>query len=686
MPTSRCRLVSCTAIFLVALATPVYPCGGPEHYPVDAPLVTADAYVQALQSVDDFDFRTRPELRFLYPFLAGARKGSSAMWMHSYADAAWNSFAALDTLAVFPMDELVSALWAAGRSGDAGTLEVAARALLAGSLDVPAVVADEYQPAVRRAVEALEVIDASRSAVPSPAGDIPLSVDLVRRLYGRASLVEPQSLPSWARDVVAVRSLPRDSMEAYADAHAGAPREGSLRFVGLQLAMRHDIPDGWARETRDSVPPERWRTLAAQHDEWMRHFPSHPVAPWVRLSRLRLAYFAGDSTAAWDVALSLYADHPWRALDEMRFLLRQSMHPPSLDDPRIDDTLRAALLGEVPLDAARWAREWGRAAVSAEPWAASARDRLLWRAAGNRDGTLRLPATTIAASAQPLSPLSSALRLVALVRGGRVQEAMAEVESLDSRRARETPDRQAESASIDSIVAPIRVQLLLAEHRWSDALHAPGLAIEARQYLVRVMAPDSALVDVGRSSDPMLSVEARRTRAMRRAAAGEWRSGSALLPRSDSSRAVAWRSTQSLAADSSLTGRLAFARHMRANNGRLFWGNDKVWYRSLNWRLRAISDTTSSDFNPVLPWRADEEVQAIARHFRGGFEMYFAVRAYADFLARAPRSDARRATALREADQTYNWLINWDNYNSTFWGEALEREGIGRTIRQAGRR
>jgi hypothetical protein len=66
--------------------------------------------------------------------------------------------------------------------------------------------------------------------------------------------------------------------------------------------------------------------------------------------------------------------------------------------------------------------------------------------------------------------------------------------------------------------------------------------------------------------------------------------------------------------------------------------------------------------------------------------MYHAIKGYADFLARAPRSDARRAAALREANLTYNWLVNWDNNNSPFWADALEAEGIGRTIRQAGRR
>ena len=102
-------------------------------------------------------------------------------------------------------------------------------------------------------------------------------------------------------------------------------------------------------------------------------------------------------------------------------------------------------------------------------------------------------------------------------------------------------------------------------------------------------------------------------------------------------------------------------------------------------RLQALEDSTRAAFNPLLPWSAADERAAIGRHFRDGFEMYLAVRAYADFLARAPRTDLRRRAALREADATYNWLVNWDNNNSSFWSAALEGEGIGRVIRQAGR-
>lgn len=664
MPNVRSLLARAT-VLLGALAVPVYPCGGPEHYDIDAPLATADAYLQAVETVDDFDFRPRPELRFVHPFIASGVPRASAMWMHAYADAARNTPAALDTSAAFSLVAPVAAFDSAAQRGDARALSVAARALLNEALSVPAVVADEYHVPVRRAVEALELLSA-------PGVATAMTPSLVQRLYvdDRRGVEDVRILPAWAREALAMRALPRDSMPAWGDAHPQSLRLGSLRFVGLQLAMKRGIPDGWAREIRDSVPPARWREFAALHDDWMQRFADHPLAPWVTLSRIRLAYFAGDTTTAWNVALGLYRAHTPRAVEEMRFLLRQSFYPPTLDDPRIDDVLRAALLGEVPIDGARWRQEWERAQRVNAPWAVAARDRLMWRAARDSAKTLRLPANALDVPAWSLSPIGGVLRLVALIRAGRVRDAIARVDSLGT----------------DSLVAPMKVQLLLAARRWRDALAAPGVEAESRAYLVRVLAPDSVLASLAVSSGGPLATEAQRTLATRVAAAGGWSAAADRLPSRDASRRALWRGTQALAADTSLGGRLAFARYMRARNGKLFWGNDKIWYRSLNWRLVSITDTVNVGFNPILPWTSADEARAIGRHFRDRFEMYHAVRAYADFLARAPRTDVRRTAALREANLTYNWLVNWDNNNSRFWEQALEEEGIGRAIRQAGRR
>ena len=668
----RPRLLARTIALLAAIAVPVYPCGGPEHYPIDAPLATGDAYLQAVETVDDFDYRVRPELRFLYPFVSARTPGSSALWRHSYTDADWNRPRMLDTTATLTLDREAEAFRAAGRMGDPATLAQAARAVLHAALGLPASVADEDRLAVRRAVEALELFAAQRVGSAGEVLDVALTSTILRTLYGRDSLAsaEARALPAWAQEVLTARTTARDSLAAWSAAHPRSPRQGSLQFVALQLAMRHGIPDGWARQTRDSVPPARWSELATLHDDWTRRFPQHPMAPWVALSRLRLAYFAGDTTSAWERVLALYPQHPLRALDEMRFLLRQSMFPPTLDDSRIDHSLRAALLGEVPLDGRRWQREWALAQPSNEPWAVATRDRLLWRAARDTSLARGLPPTALMVAQASLTPLGAVLRLIALTRVGRIRDAIV----------------YADSIGTDSLVAPMKVQLLLAAHRWCDALAVPSVSREARQYLVRILAPDSVLESLAAGHDALLAAEARRTLATRVAASGEWRTAGDRLAGRDGRRGAEWRRVASLAGDSSLSGRLALARHMRARNGLLFWGNDKIWYRSLNWRLRAVREEQSARFNPMLPWRADDEAGAIARHFRDGFEMYHAARAYADFLSHAPRGDPRRPAAVHEANLSYNWLVNWDITNATFWRDELEHDGIGPVIRQAGKR
>jgi hypothetical protein len=174
--------------------------------------------------------------------------------------------------------------------------------------------------------------------------------------------------------------------------------------------------------------------------------------------------------------------------------------------------------------------------------------------------------------------------------------------------------------------------------------------------------------------------------AIRLVARGEWAVGSRLLPKSDSSRVALWVRAQSLSADTTLAARLSYARWLRDQNGRLLFGADKVWYRSINWRLWALDDSTSvREFDSALPWTAREERDAISRHFNSDFEMYLALRAYVDWLTRASAGDARRRAVVREADRAYNWLVNWDNNNSQYWQRELERQGIGATIRKSGR-
>src|SRR5512143_1128109 len=117
MPATR-TLALRTAFLLVALAVPVYPCGGPEHHDIEAPLATADdELLQAVEVIDDFDYRPRAPLRFLYPFVVSGAPQASAHWRHAYGLYDVDPPAQVDTTARFSLEREASAFARAGARG-----------------------------------------------------------------------------------------------------------------------------------------------------------------------------------------------------------------------------------------------------------------------------------------------------------------------------------------------------------------------------------------------------------------------------------------------------------------------------------------------------------------------------------------------------------------------------------------
>ncbi|MFN8644016.1 MAG: hypothetical protein U0802_21045 [Candidatus Binatia bacterium] len=66
-------------------------------------------------------------------------------------------------------------------------------------------------------------------------------------------------------------------------------------------------------------------------------------------------------------------------------------------------------------------------------------------------------------------------------------------------------------------------------------------------------------------------------------------------------------------------------------------------------------------------------------------EDWLALKAYAAYLATAKRS-AASAAALREADATFNWLVNHCQQCWDFWPTFLAQQPAVESIRRAGRR
>jgi hypothetical protein len=658
-------LIAALAVALVAV--PAFPCGGPGADIVDLPLVPTSEYLAHTLYDDDYEVRLRPELRLLEPFHAAMPDSVALVYEFLYESDGFPPDPAFDTTGARRAAEIQVPMLRAIERGAYVDAAVAARQVVSQVLDLPAARATVYGDALRNAVELIEV--APRLT--------PSDRELAARYFTadsatRQALAGTTLLPPVLRDAYEVRRLPRDRMGAYADAHPESPRAPSLRFVALQQAMRTGIPDGWA--PIDSVPPERWAQLQRLHNEWLRQYPSHPLADYVRFSNVRLFYLQGREADAWNELLSVYPRHRERVLGEMTYLVRKSALPSSLDDPRIDWPLRASLLAQAPVTAQAWTRYWkaSEAHVS-EPWALPAQERLLWRAidlVGDGDS---LPQGFPARAAAP-TPLWAKLRLLVLLEAGDVAGAFAQADSTD-------PDPDVEA---------IRVRLHLIRRDWGGALRAAPNGDPATAYLVRVLAPPAVVDSLAAARRSPLANDARLALAGRRAAAGDWAGASRAAAAIGHAKARLWARTAALAADTSRAGRLAFARWMRSQNGQLFFGENIFWFRGLNWRLYAIARDTSDHnaepprLDPRLPWTPEDEGAKIAAHLQSTTELYYALQSYARWLDGATARTPGVAAVVREADQVYNRLINLDANNSRFWENILGASSEARSIRRAG--
>ena len=361
------------------------------------------------------------------------------------------------------------------------------------------------------------------------------------------------------------------------------------------------------------MPLSRWDELERLHADWLRRFADHPLADYVRLSRVRLLYFKGDGARAWDELLAMYPRHRERVLGEMRYLVQQSVVPRSIDDARLDWPLRTALIADVRVTPEQWNAYWQATESHAgEPWTISMQERLLWRAIELAGSTRSLPSRFPRRPAAP-TPLWAKLRLLALLEAGNLDGAIEQADSTDDS---------------EGDLGAIRVRIHLLRRDWGKALAASPAGDAATRYLVRVLAPQPRVDSLAAAVASPLATDARLTIAGRRAAAGDWTAASRSVRATNPDKARRWARTATLAADTSRSGRLAFARWMRDQHGRLFFGEDTFWLRGLNWRLYALDrDTTDRSAPPPgldsrLPWTAAEERAKIDAHLRSTTELY----------------------------------------------------------------
>ena len=657
-------------VALALVAVPAFPCGGPGADIVDRPLVPVHDYLVRTLYDDDYESHLRLELRFLEPFRRAMPDSVRGLLAFAYDSDRYPSATDIDTLSGrYEREKLGDALHAI-EQGDYARADAAARRVVSDVLDLPAGLASPYAGALRTAVE---VVDVAPSLTPDDR--IAAARYFSSDSAAREALAAGGALPEVLRGAVDIRRLTRSEASGYADAHASSPRLASLRFVALQEAMRTGIPDGWASSVRDSVPSARWDELEQLHTDWLRRFSSHPLADYVRLSRVRLLYFKGDGAGAWDELLSMYPRHRERVLGEMRYLVQQGVLPESIDDPKLDWPLRTALVTEMRVSPDQWNAYWqATEAHAGEPWAIAMQERLLWQAIKLDESTRSLPSRFPQRPAAP-TPLWAKLRLLALLEAGDLDGATAQADRIE--------------ASDDDLGA-IRIRIHLLRGDWGKALAASPPGVPPTAYLVRVLAPQLIVDSLASAQTSPLGNDARLTIAGRRAAAGDWAAASRSVSATDPDQSRRWARTAALAADTSRSGQLAFARWMRDQHGRLFFDEDTFWLRGLNWRYYALDHDTTDHSEPRLgldarlPWTSVEERAMIDAHFRSTTELYYALRAYARWLDGATRTTPGLVAVVHEADQVYNRLVNWDERNSRFWSAALTQSPEARSIRRAG--
>ena len=572
----------------------------------------------------------REEFRFLYPFKVEHPAEIAALWQFSYE--AGGPAAVAPSFA--PVEQAV-------KDGDLARAEQAARAVILAVLDEPAGVAVEHTPMLFRAVEVVE-LGPQLAAVP---------LDVAQGfLLGPV----PASLPRPLQDALAARAAGpgpnRVRLPSFAPSH---PRAASLGLWAIERDFAARVPDGWSDATRKAAPATTFVDLEAGVDRWLVDHPAHPLVDWVRLWKVRIRYFKGDTEGAWQVLLTMYPAHRPRVLGEMRYLLLQDRAPSAGQiDGLTDPELITALATTSTLTEARFQRWWALAEASVSTkWATNLEERLLfWVAQHAKPGAL--PAEFPRTARDP-SPLWAKLRAVALGKAGQLLPASQEIEGV-------TPDaEQAELAS----------QLRVARGQPEVAARLPELAADVRSYLVRVRLDRAALERLAAREDAV-GKEARAEIAVRLTAAGSWALAARRIEKDEPDRALLYRQAATLAAARDVDADVTMARFLDANP-EIFRPADPGMYRAMS---SIYSDASTSA----------SERRAIAATLTRGNARWRAFSLYARWLPRHTQAYSAQQ-ALTEADGIYNRLINYGGADDLFWSRYGKPSREAKAIRAAGK-
>ena len=647
-------------------------CGGPAVYDLDAPMHPLDNLLeQLLTSQSDYELGTRDEFLFLYPFKLEKQKEIEPLWTLVYMN---NT----ESFRQPALELFESALM----RGDWETAETEAKQIINQVIDMPSAVADMYQPAFIEALEFLELQPYLKD----------VNLHLVKSVFWDSSArQESNKLPQDLQDILEIRTLDRQKVDEIIAAKPHHPRAATLRFISLRNEFAHKVPDGWVYDIRKKVHKDTWRELERSADLWLKDYPQHPLADLVLFWKTRIYYFEGNRQRAWNQLLSIYPRRLPRVLYEMRYMLMNYEAPlvENLDKIK-DPILFSALLPSLDINSEQWSKWWELSEMNfLRPWASNLQERLLAKTI--REGYFaQLPHSF---PKQPRNPTSlwGKLRALSLMKTCQWDNAAKQLFSL----------------AADKEQAILAAAYHLRRGKIALAAQVIDLPEDVRHYLIRVMLDDDGLHVLELSKNPILKREALFEQGVRFAEKGKWTEAARIIRATDIPNKAFWEKAAALSADTRAAGRLEWARFLKNNNGKLFYGNDSAWYRSLSWRIRRVSDNqqrvakrskNDSQQAPApmgeagkqmcshdFPWTSEHEQDAVTQHLARTAEMWLALQVYADWLSTSKPS-REMSVVLKEADACYNWLINWDSTNSHFWNNYLVDQSAIKQIREAGKR
>lgn len=643
------------ALIAAALSAPAaLACGGGEYANLD------DALTPAVSHVDTWLFADAwmgGEADPLTDFLYTASAQDPALFD------ALNKAYGWEPAPAFPgaVDKADGVFHAALVRGDYDGALNAAKEVVEGVLDLPVVLAESHTEQLRLAVEFIEVRGSLGNAAPAAVA-----------AWFASTTASTAGVPAQLSAIAAVRTTtPEQAAKLTQVKHV---RAASVRWLAIRHALQTGIPNGWSAEDIRTAAPGGFGALDAQLDAWLRDFPTHPLADYARLKKVRLAYLAGKNDAAWTLIADQYTRHPARAADELRFLYAQGALPSADVVRKLPPELAAGLVVDVPVGDATWNALWQQTEAHKDaPWAVRVQERLMLAAlkAVAESPTAGLPSAFPAAAARP-SDAWMRIRTAALMQAGRFDDARA----------------QLKLAPAEPFYAPLSAQLALEAGDWVSAIRTPGLDGDAMRYLVRVLAPVEVLQQLVDDPDVGIRWEARVSIASRQLAdTRDWAAGAALLEPVDAERAALWRKADALSKGTSFKKRVAFARFLASNGGHLLMNNDHgdvVWYRSLPFSAPYQEGAYAPDRAGLHILPADEWA-ATEAWLKRSFSTWYAVNVYADALASGGRSaGVAGGQALQAADTSYNTLLNYGSGDYYAWASILPDSAAAHKIRDFG--